>query len=300
MISICIPVYNFDVKQLVNDLHQQTTAAGIRFEILLVDDFSDPTYRKINRVLSGLENLLYEELSENIGRSRIRNYMAEKAQYPYLLFMDCDSLCPDSNFIKRYITEAYDERIVYGGRIYPANPPENDTYFHWLYGSSREVIPVKKRVKKKYNSFMTNNFMISQSLFSRFSFNEQLIGYGHEDTLFGFELMLGNVPIYHIDNPLLHSGLDGAQAFLTKSKQGILNLIRVYKLMLRDKDLVKMIRILRLYNIIRKVRLTRVIAWMFSFLEKTMEKNLLGKSPKLVVFDFYKLGYFCKEINSKD
>ena len=48
MISICIPIYNFDVRQLVISLHKQAQNLKVRSEIILIDDFSNEHYRNIN------------------------------------------------------------------------------------------------------------------------------------------------------------------------------------------------------------------------------------------------------------
>jgi glycosyltransferase involved in cell wall biosynthesis len=300
MISICIPVFNFDVRQLVCDLHQQSTDAGIRFEILLVDDCSDDQYKLFNRELSSLQNVVYEELPENIGRSRIRNLMAEKAKYTSIIFLDCDVKIFNQEFITNYINEIESNFIVCGGHVYSELKPGPDELLHWKYGKERESRDHLIRQKSPYNSFMTGNFLISKKLFSSFTFNETLVGYGHEDTLFGFELKINKVAVKHIKNPVIHLGLDDKIVFLEKNRQGIKNLIRIYHSLLGDKDFVKMIRLLGIYNKVRIWKLTWLVVRIFSLLEKALERNLLGPTPKLIFFDFYKLGYFCKEINSKD
>ena len=40
MLSILIPTYNYDVEALVTELHAQSTACGVDFEILCYDDGS--------------------------------------------------------------------------------------------------------------------------------------------------------------------------------------------------------------------------------------------------------------------
>ena len=42
MLSILIPIYNFDVQELVQKLHQQASLLAIAFEIVCVDDGSQP------------------------------------------------------------------------------------------------------------------------------------------------------------------------------------------------------------------------------------------------------------------
>jgi len=293
MFSFCIPIYNYDVRKLVTDIHSQASKELVDFEIVLIDDCSEIRFKEFNRELSELHSVVYDELSSNIGRSRIRNLLAKRAKHQYLVFIDCDSMCPDKLYVQRYAKLAVGKVIVHGGTIYHSKPSSQNAILHWTYGSKREVVPLKQRLRKPYHSFTTNNFMISSNLFSEFGFNEQLTGYGHEDTLFGYELMLSNIPIHHTDNPLLHEGLDTAEAFLRKTRQGILNLIHINKLMLGDKDLANLIKLLRVFNLIKKFGMVGVVRFLFSICEKALEKNLQGKSPKLACFDFYKLGYFC-------
>ena len=89
MISICIPVYNFNITSLVNELSNQVNSLNIPCEIIVIDDCSE-NFKRINKI--ECEKHTYIELSENIGRARIRNLFLKYAKYEYLLFLDCDSL----------------------------------------------------------------------------------------------------------------------------------------------------------------------------------------------------------------
>ena len=82
MLSVLIPVYNFDVVLFVKDLAKQCADCKIDFEVLCLDDYSSENYRIKNAVLKSIENVCYEELPNNIGRSKIRNRLAEKAGVP--------------------------------------------------------------------------------------------------------------------------------------------------------------------------------------------------------------------------
>ena len=111
MLSILIPIYNFAViypQKLVNELSSQAQDLNIAFEILCVDDTSKTTYIKLNDGLEKINCQNYQLNIKNIGRSAIRNLLTDKAQYDYLLFLDCDVQIGD-NFIKKYI-EVKDEK----------------------------------------------------------------------------------------------------------------------------------------------------------------------------------------------
>ncbi len=186
MLSVLIPVYNYNCFDLVNELNQQALDQEMPYEIIVMDDCSTQPAAE-NKEINKLENCTLIELPENVGRAKIRNLLADKAQYDNLLFLDCDA-CPNTNFyIQRYTSFCKEENIVVcGGRVYESvPPPEPELYLHWLYGKKREVIPVVERQKAPYHSFMSNNFMISKTLFNKIRFNEKITTYGHEDRLFG-------------------------------------------------------------------------------------------------------------------
>ena len=169
MISILIPVYNFTIVDLVKNLHQQASSAGIVFEIICIDDKSEDTYRHNNNYIRCMPHVKYEELSKNIGRSRIRNLLAKQACYEQLLFLDCDSSILQDNFIQQYLDHAKSDAIVYGGRNYEKKAPENkDYFFRWYYGVKRETTSAFTRKKHPYRSFMTNNFLIPKEVFLKY------------------------------------------------------------------------------------------------------------------------------------
>ena len=118
MISILIPIYNFDVRLLVQKLHYQGNLLTVDFEIICVDDASSEDFKAINQTVGGLSAVRLIELDKNIGRAAIRNFLASKAQFPYLLFMDGDSAPLDKNYLKRYQNQLSPTALLYGGRCY--------------------------------------------------------------------------------------------------------------------------------------------------------------------------------------
>jgi len=295
MLSICIPVYNYDVGSLVRDLRLQAENAGYLFEILLMDDASDEKFRAMNQAIN-LEGVRYVQLGENIGRSKIRNRLAEEAQFPCLLFLDCDSAVASQQYVENYIRFFDSPTVCCGGRIYEAVKPADSTYLRWKYGVARECQPAPERRKNPNAGFQTNNFLIHKSLFEKVKFNEALDGYGHEDTLFGLELMGKGVKIQHIDNPLIHLGLESASDFLKKTENGMANLRKV-ELVLREKypGYVDHSRLMRSKLFLQKFRLSGFASKLFSLLRRRMKKNLLSKNPSLLIFDLYRLGLLCSE-----
>ncbi|MEL6658491.1 MAG: glycosyltransferase [Bacteroidota bacterium] len=253
MLSILIPVYCFDVRPLVKDLWEQAQQLDEPWEICLLDDASPKSWQRKNRELAELAGVSYAERSGNIGRAQMRNALTAAAQFEFLLFMDCDSGVPDQAFLQRYVQALQTGTVLCGGRTYTSAPSTEEVQLHWWYGSEREVKTARQRQKRPYEGFMTNNFVVPRSVAQQFPFEAQLQHYGHEDTLFGLELKRHQVPIQHLDNPLLHIGLDNTATWLRKQKQAIENLFWLYR---RHPDL--QTRALRLWNWLHRFGLLRL------------------------------------------
>jgi GT2 family glycosyltransferase len=293
MISICIPIYNFNVGDLTRELDRQLSAGGSPYEILLMDDASEAPYREINKSLASA-HIRYIQLTGNIGRSKIRNKLAAAARYPYLIFMDCDSRIPSDHYIKDYMAYCRPHTVCYGGRIYEAKRPGKEYFLRWKYGVERESLPAGIRKKNVNYHFCTNNFLIHKPLFDLLAFNEELEGYGHEDTFFALELMAHGIPVEHIDNPLVHLGLERAEHFLHKTENGVRNLFKIDRIL---KDKYPAYRnhsgLIRTYHKIKKTGTAPLVSVIFNCFRPLIERNLLGSRPSLLLFDLYKLGILC-------
>lgn len=301
VISVCIPIFNFDVAALVKDLQFQSEQAGRPYEIILIDDGSEKAFQNTNSTLSSLPNCRYLQLSENIGRAAIRNRFDQLSQYPFLLFLDCDSAAPPS-FIKNYLCHINESTgVIVGGRAYYADPPEDHTrYLRWYYGLNREQLDAAQRQQKPYQSFMTCNFLIKKQLLQSIRFDERLRHYGHEDTLFGYQLKLQQVSIRHINNPLYHIQLEECSTFLEKTRKGVKNLNYILDHIQMARDFREDVKLLKAYDYLQACKLTGISARVFHLLRPRLEKLLCNKKPKLWHFDLYKLGYLCTISNVKE
>lgn len=285
MLSILIPAYNYDLTALVKDLHEQGEAGDVPFEIICLDDDSGPNFKAKNSVINGYESATYEELSRNVGRSKIRNLLAEKAKYEYLLFMDCDSKVVHQDYLKAYVDRLEPNTLLYGGRCYQKEAPaEANLMLHWKYGSEREAKSAAQRQLKPYHSFMTNNFLIPKKVFDAIKFDESLLQYGHEDTLFGLELLQRSIPIHHFDNPLEHTGLEKSVVFLNKTKQALENLDALYS---KNKGIET--RLLSYFNKMQGLGLHHLLGLFHLTGGKYIRNNLNSSNPSLFLFDLYKL-----------
>lgn len=291
MLSILIPVFNYDVTQLVNDLHASAVYAKIEFEILIGDDGSTHEYKDIFSELAKMDEVRLIEMKKNTGRSVIRNLLAKQAAYEWILFIDADSEISGNSFIENYLSFTGNRTTcVCGGRAYKSEEPvKPELYLHWKYGRSREVKAAKHRNKHPWSGFQSNNFLIVKSVFESLMFNEEISGYGHEDTLFGLELKNRNIRILHIDNPAFHKGLEDSFRFLEKAREGVRNLLKVYQL--QPEIASCHIRLLKSFLFFRTIGMRRIFAFLFRVLGTKIEKRLYFKPVCLYLFDFYRLAY---------
>lgn len=286
MLSVLIPIYNFDVTNFVHDLTSQCKAAEINHEIICVDDGSDTEFKKKNQSISTLDCVTYTELPGNIGRSAIRNLLAEKATFNHLLFVDCDSKTLNANYISNYLKNI-NNPVVYGGRCYDNKPSHPSQILRWHYGVKRESHSAEIRKSKPYLSFMANNFLIHKDIYLKVKMDEKITQYGHEDTLFGQQLQQLNISITHIDNPLVHIGLESNSEFLKKTINGVENLAQLIK----DRKISNSTKLIDYYYKIKKLGLQYVLEKTIRLFLPIIQKNLTSARPQLFLFDLYKLYY---------
>lgn len=261
MISVCIPVYNFKITKLINDLTSCFINSNLDYELLIIDDASFIKHKQSNSFLKEKEipKIKYIELDKNIGRAAIRNLFLNYAAFECLLYLDCDSIIPDKDFIAKYWQVYCDDAdIICGGRIYENKPAKTKYKLRWKYGKKRECFPASIRKKHPFYSFMTNNFMIRKEVFKKVQFNEKLVSYGHEDSLFGYQLSKYGFEIVHIDNPTIHDFNETAQEFLNKTKEGIINLHFINTKILPKGEFASYNKLLSIYCKIEKYKLKRL------------------------------------------
>lgn len=287
MISVLIPTFNTDVSPLVDFLLNQKDNLSDKMEIIIWDDASNIDILG----LSDNENISFFRSPVNMGRSKTRELLAEKARYPYLLFLDADVLPVPTLFLDQYLRHADDYSVLVGGIRYESQNPERNRYFRWFYGKAREEISLKNRLKNPYNHFMTGNFLVPKSIFFQFPLHDVITGYGHEDTLLGYKFQQACIPIKHIDNPVFHLGLEENEVFFAKSKEAVSSLLRLKQLGFNIPS-----KLIKGYNLLENIRLVPFCVLFYPLLESRFFKNYIfsGSIFSLLFFDIFRLLYFCK------
>ena len=297
MISICIPIYNFNVSALVTALEKQIAQCPEKAQIVLIDDASSQEFKDLNEAVCS--KYFYLKLEENIGRSAIRNLFLEHAEHDYLLFLDCDSLVEHPGFIANYLAAIRQnpDDVICGGRVYRPQAPDKEHYLRWKYGIKKESKSAIERAKNPNSSFMTNNFVVAKNVLKAIGFDERLKNYGHEDTLFGYELKENNIEVKHIDNPVVNGHLETNAVYIANTEKAIENLARILDFTNHDKELIKDVTLLTTY---KRFKFFKPLIRLFhSGFGPLIKKRLTKGKVSLNAFDCYKLGYLNSVWNNK-
>lgn len=302
-ISLLIPVCDYDIVAMVHSMKSCIGNIPEFIEILIGDDGSTPEYRA--RYLSleseGVKVIVSEK---NIGRAAIRNKLALEAKGDSLLFIDADAMIPGTAeaYIMKWIGAMSSARVISGGILYhESRPGDPDRMLRWKYGRKREQRKASERNKMPYAAFSTFNVLIDKSIFSILRFNEDLKQYGHEDTLFSYQLEKAGIKILHIDNGLVHEGLESNREYLNKTRLGIENLSMLYDNVTDKRTFSSSVMMLRVYNALRVFRLTLILAGIFIRYRERMEIKIDSSNPSILLFGIYKISMFCtyREIHGR-
>ncbi len=290
MISVLISSFNTDVCHLVRDLSCQLRLLRSPWEILIHDNGTDEDIRRVvAEKIVNQENTSFYFNQTTSSRSASRNWLARKAKYEFLLFMDADAGIVDENFISLYLQSSSPDKVIVGGTAYREERPIERQLLRWKYGRLREAIPAKKRNESPWSSFSSFNFLVHRSVAIKIPFDESIQEYGHEDTLLGMEFKNWCIPVLHIENPLYHDGLDNSRVFLDKSKTAVRTLKHLIDRGRVDED----ITLFKYYSYLKKVHLLGFMSLLFKLTTQLLEKQILSSNPSIPLFDLYRLLYLC-------
>ncbi|MBR9919277.1 MAG: glycosyltransferase family 2 protein [Bacteroidetes bacterium] len=288
MLSILIPVYRYRIIPMLEVLIKQGEALKVPFEILVFDDASGFDYSEELAFAERQKSLEFRILPENLGRAAIRNKLAEEAVYPWLLFMDADSAVVSDDYLETYWNERSENVLLCGGTAYAGQAPEDPAlYFRWYYGRNREQRPAVERRKSPFEGFSTHHFFCHQKVFDKVTFPDAHVGYGHEDTLFGFHLKEAGFQIRHLDNPLEHTGLEPVDVYLDKTREALRNL----KSLKKEHPWMNT-RLSESFENLTALKLSWIPWLIYKLFGRLMERNFRSSSPSLFLFDVYRLGYY--------
>ena len=288
MISILIPIYNYNIENLILRLEAQLSKIDIKYEIICCDDCSTEHY---NYKFDNKERVSFLRNSSNLGRTETRQKLARRAQFEWLLFLDADVIPKKESFLSTYIEniKKTDFDVCLGGITYE-DVLSNEKYrLRWKYGLIKEDIKAKSRNKKPYKTIASANILIKKQIF--LDINGQLEGnfYGY-DNIFCNKLKECNSKIHHINNEVYHLGLEDGVSYLRKKELAAETIFRAYNTnKINESDN----KLLKTYLLLKRLGLTSTVSFIFTKLKNKLRHNLLGANPNMFLLNSYRLGYFC-------
>ena len=288
MLSVLIPTYKWNSFPLIKKIHEQLIKEGVLFEIIVIDDASNSPDVILNEKTNILSNATFEVLEKNIGRSAIRNLLATKANYKWLLFFDADVMMDDDFFIHKYlqVIKSNTHDIIVGGMYYKKAIGKDTLRFK--FGKEREEVPTEKRNLNPFRYLFSANFLIKKEVFDTVIFNETLEGYGYEDLLFSMKVKDQNFSLLHIKNPIYHLEIDSNEVFVNKTKEGFKNLTKIMTSNVSIED-IRILKVLKKYNF---------LVMFLSFFNTFYEQRAIRRSS-LFFYDLFRISSLYKIRNNR-
>ena len=284
MLSILIPTFNDDITPLVERLWYEIERIETPIEIIIGDDHS--TREASLNAFQNLDSVVFFRNSENLGRTATRDLLARKARYNTLLFLDADVLPAQRDFIKKYLSAIGKSQVVFGGVQYTKEKPEQAMLLRWVYGKEREAKLAQERQRNPYY-IISQNLMIDKDVFLAVNAPE-IKRYGW-DNVFSFQLYRQGITVHHIDNAVIHLGLEPCDSYLSKVQQAMSTLVWAEK---NDMISENFTSIQKFYNSLKTFGLAGLLRISLTLWLPIMRAQLASKFPSVRVLDLYKFYYF--------
>lgn len=296
MFSILIPTYNFDCLSLIQELEEQCEAlrrvdGEFDFEIIVADDCS--TRKDLVNALQELTEQLGERvkliaLTQNVGRAEVRNRLLREARGTWVLLMDSDARVVRKDFLQKYWEQRHKAEVIIGGILHPSEVmPGRELRIVYEQSFEKER-SVDWRQHHPYARFSVFNLMARKQVITQFCFDIRCEEYGYEDFFLGVALEAAGVNVCHIDNPLLHTGIDTSEDFLCKAETAVRTLSRLPQHLRSKTGLEKHA------SRFRRLCLSGLFVGMFQPLLPLIRKQLLSKNPSIKLLQLYKLFLYLK------
>lgn len=295
MLSVLIPTYNFKVYTLAKELQTQIEATAVPVEIVIIDDCSKH-FKEENKKLHELSNSRYVFSKKNEGRTATRSKLAQLAKFEWLLFLDADVQPKREDFLKKYLLHIQNtsDDVVFGGINYQNTKPEKDQLLRWVYGRAREAKSVAERLKSPCFVISQNLLIKKETFVAANTVKENFYGL---DNYFSNQLKRQNATVGHIDNPVIHLGLETNTVFINKALKAVETTVFFENNGLMDPD---QRPLQKSYLKLKGLGLASVFNFTVSKFKKIMERNFVSENPNLFWFDLYRLSYYIELKNGKN
>lgn len=292
-LTILIPTFNDSARALVTELSRQASLISrLRYEIYVVDDGStDARVIAENARVGTLPYCHFVQTPHHDCRSAMRNAMARFGQYDWCLMVDARLTPCSASFLRSYLDSpvpaggvAVGGVVVDGGADEQLLTRENLRFRYERHEQARHSLAARQQ--RPYRSLRTTNFFFHRSVLQRVPYDERVKGYGYEDVLLGKALQVAGIPILHMDNPVAYTSFESNGAYINKVEEAMRTLSLFQKDLRGYSPLLSLAQGLARWQLAPAVRLFHRL---FGRMEK---RQLTGRRPSLLVFKFYKLGFF--------
>ena len=296
MISVLIPIYNYCVVDLVNEIHEQLIDCKIAFEIICLEDGSDYGFMKQNTVINNLSNTSLIVSKSNQGRIKSRQILSEQTKYDWLLFLDADVIPNHKDFMSKYLKLVGSKHdAIFGGICYDRKKPDKDLILRWKYGILKEEINAETRNKNKYKNIVSANMLIKKKIFTSINSKIELEGYGL-DNYFSALMKEMNIIPSHINNEVIHLGIEKSEVYLKKIEKAVVNLTKlfeVHEIEANENNLYSF------FVTLKRFQLHYIFSAFYTVFQSPMKRNLIGKQPSITLLQLYKISFMCNRYLNK-
>lgn len=291
-LSVLIPTHDYKCFTLVAELQRQLMVSRVQYEIIVADDGSRDQVSVIaNLRINELPGCRYIKRERNVGRAAIRNFLISEARGEWLLFLDSDAAADSPLFVWRLldaIDNTEEAQVIMGGLHHAARLPRPEVSLRYRYEKAADRHrSAEERSRHPYQYMTAFNLCVKGEVARRLPFDEHCKEYGFEDAMYGVVLKRYGIKVKHIDNPLLHRGLEENEAFLAKTEAAMRTLAGLGRRMMIYTGVGRAVLTAKKYHV------KWLVALLFRVFRPIMRHNLVGSTPNLKVFSFYKLGYLC-------
>lgn len=279
MLSIVIPVYNYNILPLVERLHQEASTLNLPFELLVCDDASTQVFHQQQIEAFPHTRWLTNTVNQHVAYTR--NRLLKEAQYPWVLVLDADVMPVAPTFIQDYLAQRETGVFFQGGFTYPPIEAGQQQSLRLTYGRAVEQ---HNHLHSCCNLFFNQNVLQLQ-------FDEAITTYGYEDTLFFLALAKRQIEVIRLPNPVVHQSTESNHTYLERSKQACWELVRLLD---QNKINATDVQLSRRYNQLAQLHLTALLSGIDWLLGTRIQRNLLGANPSMTGFKLFKLVAFHK------
>lgn len=225
-LSILIPFLRDDPRPLLERLLREADIQN-SIEIILLDDGtgSQQLTRDLGDLIVSADTpVKLLTLTQNIGRAKGRNRLADLARSSYLLFLDADMLPDSDSFIGQWIAfiQEYNPAAAFGGFSLDQAPTEKRFAVHRAMALKSDCLSAEQRSQQPEKHLFTSNLLIRQDIYSDYRFDSSFSGWGWEDVEWAMRISREH-QIMHPDIPATHTGLDTVTDLKRKYRQSAAN-----------------------------------------------------------------------------